>query len=98
VDQFSTRTYVIKNKKFSIETKIEMKERTQGRSPDNADGFSYAVEMARRHGLTFNTPDDVKRNHEKKVENIKFHRQASQEEAYKSDSWGEDEEEVARAA
>jgi hypothetical protein len=98
VDQFSTRTYVIKNKKFSIETKVEMKDRTQGRSPDNADGFSYVVEMARRHGLTFNTPDDTKKVEQRRSERIKQDREMSQDKAYASDGWGEDDEEVARAA
>lgn len=91
VEQFATRTYVIKNKKFSIETKKEMKDRTQGKSPDNADGFSYVIEVARRHGLTFNTPDDKRRLDERKKEHIKHERQMSQEEAYKSDDWGEGE-------
>ena len=90
VEQFSTRIYQIKNKKFSIETKKEMKERTKGASPDNADGFSYGVEVARRHGLTFTTPTDQKRSEERRKSQIIFSSQYDEKNNYKTDSWGED--------
>lgn len=54
VKDFCTRQYEKrKGEKIYLETKPEMKERVRGESPDHGDGFSYLVEMARRHGLEF---------------------------------------------
>lgn len=93
VEQLCTRQYEVKGKKFSIETKDKMKERTSGASPDNADAFVYAIEMARRHGLEFTTPDDTKRAQEKASANYRslFETQKRGDDwGYDSDSWGED--------
>jgi hypothetical protein len=81
------RRYFIKNKKISIETKNDYKARI-GSSPDLADSFSYAVEMARRYGLVFignDKPVPTNRfwaREEKKVE--------MPDEEYGSQDWGED--------
>lgn len=88
--QLCSRIYSIKNKKFCIETKDDYKERTGNPSPDNADAFSYMIEMARRNGLTFNTPHDRKR-----VEEMKEERKERIESAaytYDADGWGEKDE------
>jgi len=65
VDQLCSRIYEVRGKKFSIETKDDYKERTSKGSPDNADAFVYMIEMARRAGLTFETPDDRDRREER---------------------------------
>jgi hypothetical protein len=81
------RRYFIKNKKISIETKNDYKARI-GSSPDLADSFSYAVEMARRYGLVFignDKPVPTNRfwaRDEKKVD--------MPDEEYASQDWGED--------
>lgn len=91
VGELCARTYEIRNKKFSIEGKPEMKLRIH-KSPDRADAFAYMVEMARRLGLVFLSPDDVGRKDERKKKN----REKQEEQAsYSSESWGEGEEEYA---
>lgn len=90
VEQLCSRIYEIRGKKFSIETKEDMKKRTQGVSPDNADAFTYLLELARRHGLLFITaPEDKKLqvNKERRLHNAK--RLSS---SYERDDWGEREE------
>lgn len=89
VEQLCSRIYSIKGKKFSIETKDDYKLRTAKSSPDHGDSFVYGIEMARRHGLIFNTPFDEKKTKEKKEENWKKSKQT--EYTYESDSWGEGE-------
>lgn len=86
IDQLCTREYSIKGKKFCLETKDEMKERTQGKSPDSADGYAYLVEIARRHGLIFTAPIEVEKRQERKI----FSRQFKRKYEYATDSWGED--------
>lgn len=92
--QLCTREYEIRAKKFCLETKDEMKERTQGHSPDEADSFVYGLEMARRHGLTFYTDEEDKRNKINQFA-VKFGQRVDRENEYSSDSWGEDEEDAA---
>jgi hypothetical protein len=83
------RRWRTKNKKMSIETKDDLKGRT-GYSPDLSDSFIYMVEMARRYGLVFIGTD-------KTVPTDRFWARPenkiqpdSEEDAYSSDSWGED--------
>lgn len=90
VDQLCARTYSIVSKKFRIETKDEYKERTQRDSPDNADGFVYMIEMARRHGLELKSPTDVDRA-AKAAAQRKFSMKRAQGYSYSSDDWGEKE-------
>jgi hypothetical protein len=52
VDQLTERYYDLKSNKISVEKKEDMKKRI-GHSPDDADSATYALEMARRAGLTF---------------------------------------------
>lgn len=87
VEQLCSRIYTIKGKKFVIETKDEYKDRTGNGSPDNADSFVYMVEMARRHGLVFQSPDDKTRLFERMKEEREKERARAYE--YSSDSWGE---------
>jgi len=88
VSQLCSRIYVIKSKKFVIETKDDYKERTGSDSPDNADSFVYMVEMARRHGLVFQSPDDRTRLFNRLKEERE--KQKSREYSYATDSWGEE--------
>lgn len=87
--QLCTRTYSIKGKKFCLESKDDMKERTLGVSPDHADAFCYLIEMARRHGLILSSPQDDRRreedeeNREELPQNIDYN--------YQGNDWGEDE-------
>lgn len=95
VHQLCTRTYEIRGKKFAIETKKDMKDRTLGVSPDHADAFAYMVEMARRHGLVFHSPDDEDRAETQRDKYREEQRQHSESEGqeyagYDSDDWGED--------
>lgn len=93
VDQLCTRQYEVRGKKFNIETKQKMKERTSSESPDNADAFVYGVEVARRNGLEFLTPDDTKRLQEKARQNYRSMfdtKKRGEDWGYTSDSWGED--------
>lgn len=92
IKQLCARIYSIANKKFSIETKDEMKERTAGESPDNADAFVYMIEMARRLGIIFMTPNDKKRESMKVQERKEMGKRTYD---YASDGWGEDEVEAA---
>jgi hypothetical protein len=88
VSQLCTRTYEIRGKKFCLETKKEMKTRTLGVSPDHADAFCYMMEMARRHGLQFKSPEEEKR--EEKGESATWASIYSPTTTnYGSDSWGE---------
>jgi hypothetical protein len=93
VDQLCSRTYEIVNKKFRLETKPEYKETKQKDSPDNADSFCYMVEMARRHGLMFRSPEDIARV--ARLAREKAKQRPVVRESYHSDSWGEDDEAVA---
>jgi hypothetical protein len=90
-DQLFTRTFEIRGKKASLETKDDYKERTSKNSPDNADAFVYMIEMARRHGLVFNTPHDSKKVNamriERELKKLPLHR--AREMSYESDDWGE---------
>lgn len=90
INELCTRTYSIRGKKFSVETKDDMKERTLGTSPDRADAFCYMIEMARRHGLILQSPEDDLRHHEEQEE-FSEQRHTQQEElyTYQSDDWGE---------
>lgn len=93
VDELCSRLYEIKSKKFCVETKDDMKERIK-KSPDRADAFAYMVEMARRIGLSFTSPDEEGRNEDRKKE--RKDRDQGVWSGYDSDDWGElDEEEVA---
>ncbi len=86
VEQLCTRQYEIRGKKFGIETKEDMKKRTQGTSPDNADSFCYLVEMSRRHGLLFITkPEEIKLERTRQTRKYSTQRQSS----YDVDDWGE---------
>jgi hypothetical protein len=96
VNQLCTRTYSIKGKKFSLETKDDYKERTLQGSPDHADALCYTVEMARRHGLVLKSPEDEKREEDGQAVSWASLSQPRELE-YRSDDWGEDEE-TARAA
>ena len=49
--QFSSRKTFYKNKKYSVESKKEMKKRIR-RSPDHADAACVGVELARRDGCS----------------------------------------------
>lgn len=89
VNELCARLYEIIGKKFSIETKKDMKLRLK-HSPDRADAFSYMVEMARRLGLTFTSPDDEERRDERKRER-KENVDHDEFQGYEDDSWGEDE-------
>lgn len=89
IEELCSRTYEIKGKKFSIETKDEMKERLR-RSPDRADAFAYMVEMARRVGLVFLSPDDIERRTERRREQ-KEKQTKDEWSGYEEDDWGEDE-------
>lgn len=89
IAQLCTRTYSIKGRKFSIETKDDMKDRTLGVSPDHADAFCYMVEMARRHGLIMKSPEDDDRE-EERIERWEEERKTpSRDYNYDSDDWGE---------
>lgn len=94
VEQLCTRTYEIRGKKFCIETKPDMKDRTGGPSPDHADAFAYMVEMARRHGLQFRSPDDEDREETRrdKYREEQTSRRETEREwtGYDSNDWGED--------
>ena len=50
VFEFTTRTYEITKRKYSVETKDELKKRL-GRSCDHADAVAAMVEAARLHGV-----------------------------------------------
>ena len=91
--ELCTRTYEVKGKKISLETKYDMKSRTLGRSPDRADAFCYMVEMARRHGFNIKTAiEAVTDKRESSV--LQFGRSYLQQpnNSYQDDSWGEDDE------
>ncbi len=90
VSQLCSRIYTIKNKKMCVETKDDMKLRTLGVSPDNADAFTYLVEMARKAGLVFTTPSEKKRQDERRKVELHQSRQLVTQGNYESDSWGED--------
>lgn len=92
IDELCTRTYSIRGRKFSVETKDDMKERTLGKSPDRADAFCYMIEMARRHGLFFKSPEDEEREEQEKEKEELAHSRSSfdPEAGYERDSWGED--------
>jgi hypothetical protein len=93
VEELCARLYEIKAKKFSIETKPDMKTRLK-RSPDRADAFAYMVEMARRIGLAFLSPDDVERRDERKRQ--REEKKSSEAfSGYEEDDWGEGDEEAA---
>lgn len=89
VSQLCTRTYEILNRKLCIETKLEMKERTNGESPDFGDSYVYTVEMARRFGLNFVSIVDFDRRREETKREL-VHALAGEDDEYGSDSWGED--------
>lgn len=90
-DQLFSRTYEIKGKKASLEKKEDYMERTSKHSPDNADAFVYMIEMARRHGLNFETPDDSNRRREDQLrkELNKIVPMGQRTYSYDSDDWGE---------
>ena len=52
--QLCARTYVLKGRKYCIETKEDFKTRIK-RSPDDADAVVGLCEVARRNGLTPST-------------------------------------------
>jgi hypothetical protein len=83
------RRWRIRNKKISIETKDDLKARI-GYSPDESDAFSYLVEMARRNGLAFIGTDKVVPTDRFWARPENKLQPDSQEDAYSSDSWGED--------
>jgi hypothetical protein len=93
VDQLCSRVYSIRSKKFCIEPKQDYKDRTGKESPDNADGYVYMIEMARRNGMDLMTKFE-----EDKVEQRKEARKyasmatSRSDRSYNSDSWGEREE------
>lgn len=89
VDQLCSRIYSIVAKKFSIETKDNYKDRTGKDSPDNADSYVYMIEMARRHGLVFNTPHDETRKKER--DEVRKSMDTRSDYNYESDDWGEKE-------
>lgn len=93
IDELCARTYEIWNKKFKIEKKEEMKDRIK-KSPDRADAFAYMIEIARRHGLVFVSPDDEERRDARKRERSETERDPESRN-YGSDSWGEGEDEEA---
>jgi hypothetical protein len=92
-DQFFSRTFEIKGKKFSIESKDDYIERTSKGSPDNADAMAYMVEMARRHGLEFETPSDTdrvkERSKQREIEKVFSRVDRGDDSGYESDDWGE---------
>jgi hypothetical protein len=83
------RRWKTKSKKISIETKDDLKARI-GYSPDESDAFSYLVEMARRNGLAFIGTDKVVPTNRFWARPENKLQPDSQEDAYSSDSWGED--------
>lgn len=93
VDELCSRIYEIRNRKFCIEGKPEMKARIK-KSPDRADAFAYMVEMARRIGLTFLSPDDDERQEERK-RTYEEEKSISVWSGYDTDDWGEDIEDTA---
>lgn len=90
VDELCTRLYEIKGKKFCIEPKEDMKVRIK-KSPDRADAFAYMVEMARRNGLIFSSPDDDERREERRSNNKERNRNREDFDGYDEDDWGEKE-------
>lgn len=80
------RRYSLKNRKISVETKDDYKGRT-GFSPDMADSFLYAIQMARKNGLTFIGND-------KAMPTNRFWERREKvqqpDEEYSNDDWGED--------
>lgn len=49
-DQFCKRKTYLKNRKYHVEPKSEMKKRIRGKSPDNADACAIGVELCRQKG------------------------------------------------
>lgn len=88
IKHLCTRIYEIRGKKFCLETKPDMKERTLGESPDHGDAFCYMIEMARRHGLVLTTPDDEDREDEE-AEEIRETRGKRGNYDTQYDDWGE---------
>lgn len=92
VREMSKRRYKIVNKKISIESKDDYKER-EGQSPDLADSYNYLVCMAKRAGLEFIVDDksenmtmrDYFRQKEAEENTV-----TQEEEEYAFDDWGED--------
>lgn len=89
------RRYVMKNKKVSIESKDDYKER-QGESPDLFDSYNYLVEMGRRNGLQFIVNDKSDKQTmreyflEKKREEQENLHPEEEEDEYAFDDYGED--------
>lgn len=87
------RRYVIKNKKISIESKLDFKLR-QGFSPDLFDSYAYLVEMGRRSGLEFIVNDKTEKQtmaeYYREQRNSPVDSYGSEEEEYASDDIGED--------
>lgn len=89
------RRYVMKNKKVSIETKDDYKDR-QGESPDLADSFCYLIFMGKKHGLQFivNDKSDKQTMREYFLEKQREEREnlhpEEEEDEYAFDDYGED--------
>lgn len=90
ISELCTRVYSIKNKKMSIETKDDYKERTLGVSCDRGDAFTYLTEMARKNGLVFNTPAEKKRIEDRKKSQEYERKLVVAQGNYESGDWGED--------
>lgn len=61
ISELCSREFLIKGGKMSVETKAEMKSR-MGKSPDKSDSLIYFGELARRRGLAFLSPDEVRKS------------------------------------
>jgi len=81
------RRYTLKNRKISIETKNDFKSRI-GYSPDLADSFVYALEMARKQGLVFIGTDRVVPTNRFWAREDRIVETTTDE--YSTDDWGEE--------
>jgi hypothetical protein len=81
------RRYVLKSRKISIETKNDFKSRI-GYSPDLADSFVYALEMARKQGLVFIGTDKAVPTNRFWAREDRVVETATEE--YSTDDWGEE--------
>lgn len=88
ISQLCSRIYLPLGKKLKVETKDEMKKRTLGISPDNADGFCYLFEMARLQGISLKTPDEYKRTQERRKAAV-VKAMIKPRDDYAEDDWGE---------
>lgn len=83
-----------KGEKLYLETKKEFKDRFMGKSsPDHGDGWSYLIEMGRRHGLEFVTSsayrNRIEEHRKRKAQSERPSFAVANTGGYESDSWGE---------